>query len=103
MSFQQTDRNAPVLTHAQDLQAARARQLALIAIAAANAAARRPRPPLRVEPPRRPTEEVLPEGVSPAGMTEQVRRLGLWRPVVAPQDPHQATGDGPSPASAPRG
>lgn len=62
------------LAHARDCRAAQDRQRALIAIAAGNAAARQSRRQVPVAP--APAAEA-----PPAGMTEQVRRLGIWRQV----------------------
>ena len=65
------------LARARELYLAREQQIALIAIAARNAAARQARAPVQQPMAPAPATET-----PPAGMTEQVRRLGIWRQVT---------------------
>jgi hypothetical protein len=99
------------LAHARDLREARERQLALIAIATGNAAARRPagsaaaaaaavvaslpakQPPLEKEPP----VESEPLSEERLRTLAQIRRLGICRPV----DPDAGATDIGKPAQTP--
>ncbi|GAB0118954.1 hypothetical protein [Acidisoma sp. 7E03] len=84
MSSSKADAIAAGLAHALDLRAARERQLALIAIAAGNAAARQAPKAAPAEPP--PVE--APALRPPPGASAQILRLGLWRtPVEPPKTP----------------
>lgn len=88
MSFSPTSIPAvtdPGLAHARDLRAARDRQLALIAMAAALAAARRPPAAPVAVLPRVPAPEPAPATETVCAETQrrraQIRRLGICLPV----------------------